>query len=59
MDESLAAVTAELEKFGNANDEATEERSRRMLNITRDTGEFLTAGRKLPAPPALLYRNGT
>ena len=25
----------------------------------RDTVEFLTAGRKLPAPPALLHRNGT
>ena len=31
----------ELEHFGKENDSATTERSRRMLNITRDTGEFL------------------
>jgi predicted O-methyltransferase YrrM len=31
----------ELEQFGKANDAATIERPRRMLNITRDTGEFL------------------
>jgi len=41
MEESLDAVKAELEGFGKTNDEATKERSRRMLNITRDTGEFL------------------
>jgi len=32
---------AELEHFGKANDSATTERPRRMLNITRDTGSFL------------------
>jgi predicted O-methyltransferase YrrM len=32
---------AELEQFGKANDSQMTERSRRMLNITRDTGEFL------------------
>jgi predicted O-methyltransferase YrrM len=37
----LAALKAELERFGEANDAATSERPRRMLNITRDTGEFL------------------
>ena len=31
----------ELEAFGRSNDVVTEERSLRMLNITRDTGEFL------------------
>ena len=34
-------MKAELERFGEANDAATSERSRRMLNITRDTGAFL------------------
>jgi predicted O-methyltransferase YrrM len=37
----LASLLAELEQFGLANDRATTERPRRMLNITRDTGEFL------------------
>src|SRR5258705_2958188 len=41
MYESLEALKAELESFGEANDAATTERPRRMLNITRDTGEFL------------------
>jgi predicted O-methyltransferase YrrM len=41
MDESLEALKADLERFGEANDAATTERPRRMLNITRDTGEFL------------------
>ena len=34
-------MKAELERFGQANDAATKDRPRRMLNITRDTGEFL------------------
>jgi predicted O-methyltransferase YrrM len=38
----LATLKADLERFGEANDAATNERPRRMLNITRDTGEFLT-----------------
>jgi predicted O-methyltransferase YrrM len=37
----LDSVLAELEQFGKANDASTTERARRMLNITRDTGEFL------------------
>jgi predicted O-methyltransferase YrrM len=40
-DASLANLLAELEAFGAANDEAHLERPRRMLNITRDTGELL------------------
>jgi predicted O-methyltransferase YrrM len=40
-DQSLEALKAALEHFGEANDSATRERPRRMLNITRDTGEFL------------------
>src|SRR5207248_4215368 len=42
MTESLQVLLSELECFGEANDNATAERSRRMLNITRDTGEFLS-----------------
>jgi predicted O-methyltransferase YrrM len=38
----LEALKSELERLGAANDRATTERSRRMLNITRDTGEFLS-----------------
>ncbi len=41
MDESLTGLLAELEQFGAANDQAISDRPRRMLNITRDTGEFL------------------
>jgi predicted O-methyltransferase YrrM len=41
MTDQLQNLLAELEHFGNANDAATNERSRKMLNITRDTGEFL------------------
>jgi predicted O-methyltransferase YrrM len=37
----LEALLAELEQFGKANDSSMTERPRRMLNITRDTGEFL------------------
>ena len=39
--DTLATLKTELERFGAANDAATNERPRRMLNITRDTGEFL------------------
>ena len=42
MTESLQVLLAELEHFGEANDNATAERPRRMLNITRDIGEFLS-----------------
>ena len=41
MRPDLASLLDELEKFGEANDRAHAERPRRMLNITRDTGEFL------------------
>jgi predicted O-methyltransferase YrrM len=37
----LDSLLNELEQFGKANDGSTIERPRRMLNITRDTGEFL------------------
>lgn len=42
MRDSLESLKTELERLGAANDGATAERSRRMLNITRDTGEFLS-----------------
>ena len=41
MTQSLEALKTELERFGLANDEVHTERAQRMLNITRDTGEFL------------------
>lgn len=42
MSDLLEALKSELERFGKANDEVTVERAGRMLNITRDTGEFLS-----------------
>jgi len=42
MRNQLQSFMAELEQFGKANDSTTTERSRRMLNITRATGEFLS-----------------
>jgi predicted O-methyltransferase YrrM len=42
MHDSLDALKLELERFGDANDATHSERGRRMLNITRDTGEFLS-----------------
>ena len=41
MTRPLHELLAELEEFGKTNDGSTTERPRRMLNITRDTGEFL------------------
>lgn len=41
MDSHLAALLEELERFGIENDDVKTERGERMLNITRDTGEFL------------------
>jgi len=41
MARPLDDLLAELEQFGQTNDGSTTERPRRMLNITRDTGEFL------------------
>jgi predicted O-methyltransferase YrrM len=37
----LDGLLVELEEFGRSNDGSTTERPRRMLNITRDTGELL------------------
>jgi len=41
MADPLQSLLAELEQFGKANDSSTSERAWKMLNITRDTGEFL------------------
>ena len=42
MTESLQELLHELEQFGLTNDSAITDRPRRMLNITRGTGEFLS-----------------
>lgn len=41
MSDPLDSVLTELEQFGEVNDASTTEYTRRMLNVTRDTGEFL------------------
>ena len=41
MTDSLETLKAELEQFGLNHDAAATDRPSRMLNITRDTGEFL------------------
>ncbi|MFE2225523.1 O-methyltransferase [Streptomyces kronopolitis] len=41
MEHGLAQLLHELEEFGSSNDAATDDRSRKMLNITHDTGAFL------------------
>ena len=41
MTKPLDPLLAELEQFGQTNDRSSTERPRRMLNITRDTGELL------------------
>ena len=40
--EALSQLLSELEQFGEENDRTITDRPRRMLNITRDTGEFLS-----------------
>lgn len=42
LSELLETLKTELECFGKANDATTGERPRRMLNITRDTGQIDT-----------------
>jgi predicted O-methyltransferase YrrM len=41
MNNQLQSLLAELEHFGKANDSEIADRTQKMLNITRDTGEFL------------------
>ncbi|HJV24622.1 MAG TPA: hypothetical protein VJ673_03000 [Aromatoleum sp.] len=40
--ESLQVLLQELEQFGHDNDAEIADRPRRILNISRDTGEFLS-----------------
>ena len=42
MTDSLQELLLEIEQFGLDNDSTITDRPRRMLNITRDTGEFLS-----------------
>ncbi len=42
MPDHLKLLLTELERFGDTNDHLVQDRQRRMLNITRDTGEFLS-----------------
>lgn len=42
MNPALEALLAELEAFGETNDRTVSDRSQKMLNITRDTGRFLS-----------------
>ncbi|MES2257670.1 MAG: O-methyltransferase [Pseudomonadota bacterium] len=42
MNSTLKDVLEKLEAFGQSNDDMIKDRPRRMLNITRDTGEFLS-----------------
>jgi predicted O-methyltransferase YrrM len=42
MTQSFQDLLSELERFGDDNDKTVSERPRRMLNITRGTGEFLS-----------------
>lgn len=42
MTESIQGLLVELEQFGSSNDDAIADRPQRMLNVTRDTGEFLS-----------------
>jgi predicted O-methyltransferase YrrM len=42
MTQSFQNLLSELERFGKDNDKTVSERPHRMLNITRDTGEFLS-----------------
>ncbi|GAA1894157.1 class I SAM-dependent methyltransferase [Streptantibioticus ferralitis] len=41
MEPGLIGLLRELEEFGESNDAATDDRTRKMLNITHDTGTFL------------------
>ncbi|MCE3607111.1 class I SAM-dependent methyltransferase [Massilia sp. P8910] len=41
MNATLHKLLSDIEQFGENNDAATDERGRRMLNITRGTGQFL------------------
>ena len=54
MTPELTALLAELEAFGIVNDDRMVEHSAKMLNITRDTGEFLAMLIRLQRPRRIL-----
>jgi predicted O-methyltransferase YrrM len=54
VNDPLEVLKAELERYGAENDAANAERSRRMLNITRDTGEFLSVLARATAARSIL-----
>jgi predicted O-methyltransferase YrrM len=54
MTPELTALLAEIEAFGHANDNQVAEHSGKMLNITRDTGEFLAMLVRLQRPTRIL-----
>jgi hypothetical protein len=56
--ESLRELLLELEQFGLSNDGTIADRPRRILNITRDTGEFLSVLELLCTHDAQPYSRG-
>jgi len=54
MTPELSALLSELEAFGQSNDDQVAEHSAKMLNITRDTGQFLAALVRLQRPTRIL-----
>jgi predicted O-methyltransferase YrrM len=54
MNEALSSLLAEIEAFGQINDEQVTDHAAKMLNITRDTGQFLAALVRLQRPTRIL-----
>jgi predicted O-methyltransferase YrrM len=54
MTPALSSLLAEIEAFGQVNDEQVTDHSAKMLNITRDTGQFLAALVRLQRPTRIL-----
>ena len=54
MTDALSALLAEIEAFGQTNDEQVADHAAKMLNITRDTGQFLAALVRLQRPTRIL-----
>ena len=54
MTPELTVLLSELETFGHANDEQVADHSAKMLNITRDTGQFLAMLVRLQRPTRIL-----
>ncbi|MDY7548637.1 O-methyltransferase [Glaciimonas sp. Gout2] len=54
MNSTLKELLDELEEFGHANDDLMRDRPGRMLNITRDTGDFLSVLIKIMSAKRIL-----